>query len=133
MPKSAVLILSLLASTAAVSAADRYQELCRQLWDRLNAVDQADCLFPNDPYRAHEWAQAEIARQLSPPVPLESQLDRHGSYTNSYGQTVHRPAGSLDGSVPAGASAQCRDGTYSFSLHSNGTCSGHGGVMTWLR
>lgn len=34
-------------------------------------------------------------------------------------------------SVPAGASARCGDGTYSFSQHRRGTCSHHGGVSTW--
>jgi hypothetical protein len=34
--------------------------------------------------------------------------------------------------VPAGASAKCRDGTYSFSQHRRGTCSHHGGVGSWL-
>ena len=33
---------------------------------------------------------------------------------------------------PAGATAQCRDGTYSFSQHRSGTCSHHGGVARWL-
>jgi hypothetical protein len=65
--------------------------------------------------------------------PVESQLNRHGNYTNTYGNSVHVPSTSVDGSVPTGASAQCRDGTYSFSQHTTGTCSGHGGVMTWLR
>jgi hypothetical protein len=36
------------------------------------------------------------------------------------------------GSVPPGASAQCRDGTYSYSQHRSGTCSRHGGVAVWL-
>jgi hypothetical protein len=36
------------------------------------------------------------------------------------------------GSVPAGATARCRDGTYSFSQHRAGTCSHHGGVAAWL-
>ncbi len=34
--------------------------------------------------------------------------------------------------VPAGATAICVDGTYSFSQHRRGTCSHHGGVRTWL-
>jgi len=34
--------------------------------------------------------------------------------------------------IPAGASAKCRDGTYSFSEHHRGTCSHHGGVASWL-
>jgi hypothetical protein len=36
------------------------------------------------------------------------------------------------GSTPAGATARCRDGTYSFSQHRSGTCSHHGGVAAWL-
>jgi hypothetical protein len=31
-----------------------------------------------------------------------------------------------------GASAVCRDGSYSYSQHRQGTCSHHGGVMKWL-
>lgn len=35
-------------------------------------------------------------------------------------------------SPPPGATARCRDGTYSFSHHRSGTCSHHGGVAKWL-
>ena len=35
-------------------------------------------------------------------------------------------------SPPPGATAQCRDGTYSFSETRAGTCSRHGGVAQWL-
>lgn len=34
---------------------------------------------------------------------------------------------------PPGATAKCRDATYSYSHHRRGTCSHHGGVATWLR
>jgi hypothetical protein len=34
--------------------------------------------------------------------------------------------------APDGATAQCNDGTYSYSAHRSGTCSHHGGVGTWL-
>lgn len=33
---------------------------------------------------------------------------------------------------PAGATALCRDGTYSYSQHRRGTCSHHGGVAQWI-
>ena len=52
------------------------------------------------------------------------------SYRNVDGICVHRPVTSS--TVPAGATAVCRDGTYSFSLHHQGTCSGHGGVARWV-
>lgn len=35
-------------------------------------------------------------------------------------------------SAPNGATAQCKDGSYSFSQNRKGTCSHHGGVASWL-
>ncbi|WP_244942884.1 DUF3761 domain-containing protein [Streptomyces inhibens] len=34
--------------------------------------------------------------------------------------------------APAGATAQCNDGSYSYSAHRRGACSHHGGVAVWL-
>jgi Protein of unknown function (DUF3761) len=55
-----------------------------------------------------------------------------GYYLNSQGHQVPRPCGDarLEGSPP-GATAICRDSTYSFSEHpfAPGTCSHHGGVF----
>jgi len=65
-------------------------------------------------------------------APDESDLDNHSTYQNRSGETVHSPAHSKSGRVPEGATARCRDGTYSFSRHHRGTCSGHGGVAAWL-
>ena len=62
----------------------------------------------------------------------ESELDSHKHYINKDGKTIHSPAKSKSGSIPDGASAQCRDGSYSFSTHRRGTCSHHGGVSQWL-
>ncbi len=61
------------------------------------------------------------------PTPSAAQ---DGYYTNVSHHRVHRPVHSNQ--VPAGASAHCRDGTYSFSEHRRGTCSHHGGVAEWL-
>jgi hypothetical protein len=43
---------------------------------------------------------------------------------------VHRPERASR--RPAGATARCRDGSWSFSEHHRGTCSHHGGVSAWL-
>lgn len=51
-------------------------------------------------------------------------------YTNCDGKKVQTPTHYK--SAPAGATAICRDGTYSFSQHRRGTCSHHGGVSVWL-
>lgn len=54
----------------------------------------------------------------------------NGTYVNTKGHTVPRPENCL--AAPKGATAQCRDGTYSFSQSRRGTCSHHGGVAKWL-
>lgn len=72
-------------------------------------------------------------KQVSEPVPTQAQsstLSNDNYYTNVDGNQVHSPA--YSDTVPAGASAQCRDGTYSFSQNRRGTCSSHGGVADWL-
>jgi len=52
------------------------------------------------------------------------------TYVNSKGETVKRPENCSG--APQGATAQCGDGTYSFSQSRRGTCSHHGGVARWL-
>ena len=54
----------------------------------------------------------------------------NGTYVNSTGNTVCRPYEAP--SPPSGATAQCADGSYSYSQHRSGTCSHHGGVSSWL-
>ena len=51
-------------------------------------------------------------------------------YINTAGERVQSPT--YYPSVPAGATARCADGTYSFSKNRRGTCSHHGGVARWL-
>jgi hypothetical protein len=53
-----------------------------------------------------------------------------GTYINNNGQRVSSPVKSVI--VPKGATAKCKDGTYSFSKSRRGTCSGHKGVSKWL-
>jgi hypothetical protein len=64
--------------------------------------------------------------------PNEADLQTHGHYKNKSGQEVHSPAKSVDDKIPTGASAKCRDGSYSFSKNHRGTCSHHGGVAGWM-
>jgi uncharacterized protein YraI len=54
-----------------------------------------------------------------------------GGYVNAMGLFVSSPRTNAEG-PPPGASARCRDGTYSFSRSRSGTCSHHDGVARWL-
>lgn len=50
---------------------------------------------------------------------------------DAHGRFIHCPP--PPAATPAGATARCHDGTYSFSNHHSGTCSHHGGVAAWLK
>jgi len=52
--------------------------------------------------------------------------DNH--YVNSSDHVVHSPS---CGAEPEKRTAECRDGSVSFSEHHRGTCSSHGGVAHW--
>ena len=79
-------------------------------------------------------AQTSQPSSPSPSAPQQQKSQPkctdNGTYTNSKGETVKRPENCS--SVPQGATAQCRDGSYSFSQSHRGTCSHHGGVAKWL-
>jgi len=73
-------------------------------------------------------AVAKDRRPAQAPAPASGSDSDY--YTNVSGHRVHRPLAAY--SAPAGATAQCRDGTYSFSEHARGTCSHHEGVARWI-
>lgn len=75
--------------------------------------------------------------QTSAPSPVGNNdndtLSNTSTYQNVDENVVHSPAYDTNNEVPAGATARCGDGTYSFSQHHSGTCSHHGGVAEWLQ
>ncbi|MEY2168374.1 MULTISPECIES: DUF3761 domain-containing protein [unclassified Rhodanobacter] len=84
---------------------------------------------------AYRLAPSQPAQptQQRPTAPAhDDRLIEPGSYVNKAGNTVHRPAHTVSGNAPNGATAQCRDGSYSFSQSHRETCSHHGGVSRWL-
>lgn len=66
----------------------------------------------------------------APKPAASSSCNESTHYINSKGNCVLRPMPAA--SAPSGASAKCKDGTYSFSQSRSGTCSKHGGVAQWL-
>jgi len=61
---------------------------------------------------------------------VTSPLPSSRSYVNVDGIRVRSPV--FTETKPDGATARCRDGSYSFSQHRSGTCSHHGGVAEWF-
>jgi hypothetical protein len=74
--------------------------------------------------------QAAVAVSPTNSNPSQGAACPVGDYRNVDGACIQRPTQAP--TAPAGATAKCMDGTYSFSQHRSGTCSGHGGVAAWL-
>lgn len=74
-----------------------------------------------------EVAPVNVSSPQSPRRTLPPVSGR--SYVNVDGVRVPSPV--FSETKPAGATARCRDGSYSFSQHRRGTCSYHGGVAEW--
>jgi uncharacterized protein DUF3761 len=72
----------------------------------------------------HGNAIALLYTEVAVPPPVSGK-----SYINVDGVRVPSPV--FSDTKPAGATARCRDGSYSFSQHRRGTCSHHGGVAEW--
>ncbi|WP_415644127.1 DUF3761 domain-containing protein [Sphingomonas antarctica] len=76
---------------------------------------------------------------LAAPAAVEARRT-HYQQTTTYSsgryytaRSGHRVSGPVRADrAPAGASARCGDGTWSFSESRRGTCSHHGGVASWL-
>lgn len=94
---------------------------------------EGDVAAVNDENGGDEESSSAAPSRQHPPArtPAAGGGSPDDYYTNSRGRRVHRPVFSESG-PPAGATAQCADGTYSFSQSRRGTCSHHGGVARWL-
>jgi uncharacterized protein (DUF2147 family) len=83
------------------------------------------------PEQSYDEPEAESGGESEDETGGEAPECTNGTYVNSSGNTVCSPEESSSG-PPTGATAECEDGTYSFSEHRSGTCSSHGGVAKWL-
>ena len=80
--------------------------------------------------RTSGYAQQRFLRDERPSLSLPPGIGP--GYLDRNGQGRPSPSPSQDGRVPRGATARCKDGSYSQSRSRRGTCSQHGGVKDWL-
>jgi competence protein ComEC len=94
-------------------------------------------------YQTSETGTIEVSVDLAGAITIRTETSGAGPPTTPIHQAS--PVPSSEGSTtpnsspaagpdiaPRGATAQCRDGTFSYSTHHSGTCSHHHGVAQWL-
>lgn len=97
---------------------------CQSEWCEVSVSGHKGFIAKQYTVSADEYRSIRHAKQAHPTGSVNH-------YTNSRGNVVQSPT-HYD-KRPPGATAKCRDGTYSFSQSRRGTCSHHGGVAEWLR
>jgi hypothetical protein len=80
------------------------------------------------PAAAAAPASVPATAQPAPAAPNAATGERGEKHESPAAPTVAAPAG-----APEGATAVCKDGTYSTSKHHSGACAHHGGVAQWIR
>lgn len=73
------------------------------------------------------FSGTKVTTSTTTTIPTTPTTSTGNGYTNVNGNHIDSPS-----SNPAGATAKCKDGTYSKSQNHSGTCSHHGGVAEWL-
>lgn len=99
-------------------------------WFAVTASTTASQAVPQSASQYQSYSVVVPTKNQAQNVPVKEPIAPNGTYTNSKGNDVPRPY--IAPSIPVGATAQCRDGSYSFSQSRRGTCSSHGGIRTWL-
>ena len=74
------------------------------------------------------------AKAEAPPAPAAAAIAPAATATAAKSSVASKsvPMATASNTDPTGATAKCKDGTYSKSQHHTGACSHHGGVAEWL-
>ena len=144
LPKSAILgfgtALLIFISTFTFSTTNKPNSSSKQISkSRVESIQNRVIETPDPTPSVKSYSTSDTTNRsinVTTPEPSidsnSTELSNDNYYINSQGNKVHSPAYSNTGGTPAGATAKCRDGTYSFSQSRKGTCSHHGGVLLWL-
>ncbi|MFJ6216697.1 DUF3761 domain-containing protein [Streptomyces sp. NPDC092296] len=85
--------------------------------------------------RAAAVALGAAAALLVPAVGQAQAAPVHLTHKAAVKHCAHHTTGTCKANSkhPKGATAKCKDGTYSYSAHFRGTCSHHKGVRYWYK
>jgi len=119
---SAALLVTPMAASAATTASQNRMATCAAGWKAMSA-DQKKATTYKDYSKSclSGGSNAAAAAPAMAPTTMKPAQPMAGS-----------AMGAASGAAPAGATGQCKDGTYTMSKTHSGSCSHHGGVAKWF-
>jgi len=119
---SAALLVTPMAASAATTASQNRMATCAAGWKAMSA-DQKKATTYKDYSKSclSGGSNAAAAAPAMAPTTVKPAQPMAGS-----------TMGAATGAAPAGATGQCKDGTYTMSKTHSGSCSHHGGVAKWF-
>jgi hypothetical protein len=107
-----------LPATAADTAQQTAMKSCAATWKPMSAADKAKTKYQDYMGSCMKDGGKTASSSMSSSMSMSAKP---------------AAAGSMQMAAPAGgSSAKCKDGTTVTYKHRSGTCSGHGGVATWM-
>ena len=116
--------LGLLAAPAMVTTAHAdSMKNCAASWKAMSAADKAKTTYKD--------YSSSCLKSGSSPAAASAAASSTAAMTTTTKPNAMAAAPAV-GPVPAGATGQCKDGTYTMSKTHSGACSHHKGVAKWL-
>ncbi len=141
------LLATPLAATAAAKAGNDKMSTCAAAWKAMSAAEKAGKTYKEyssaclkgpaattaaAPAAAAKPAMAAAKPAMSAAKPAMAAAKPAMAAKVTKAKSGPKEAGGLPTTRPAGATAQCKDNTWSSAKNHSGACAGHGGVAQWL-
>jgi len=134
----AVTLIAGLAATAAMAANTPQQDVmknCSAKWTAMSAADKGKTkrtAFMSSCMKAPATSAAASSPAMAMKPAAAGTMAMKPAAAGSMAMTPKPAAGSMAKAATGGGQAKCKDGTTVTYKNRQGTCSGHGGVATWL-
>jgi hypothetical protein len=126
---STALLVSPMAAPAATTASQNRMATCAAGWKAMSP-DQKKATTYKDYSKSCLSGGSNAAAATPAMAPTKPAMA--GSTMAPAKPMASSSMGAAGGPAPAGATGQCKDGTYTMSKTHSGSCSHHGGVAKWL-
>jgi hypothetical protein len=129
---AAAIAASLIVAPSLLSSASAdTMKNCSANWKAMSAADKAKTTYKDYSATCLKGGAATPAKAAAP-APMAAPTKMAAPAKTAAPATAMKAAASTGGAAPAGATGQCKDGSYTMSKSHSGACSSHGGVAKWL-